>query len=102
MDALFNAERDGAQWRAIKFFEGSPVDADRFRKPLLAVVAFNAAKGKGNTKAGTARENAANAVRRVPKQTRRGTSQTSSETHIASTLLLCRFSAARSATPTGT
>ena len=46
MDVLFNAELDGGQWRAIKFFEGDPVDADGFRKLLLAAVAFNAAKRK--------------------------------------------------------
>ena len=50
MDGLFNAELDGAQWRAIKYFEGDKVDASGLKKLLLAAVALNAAKGKDKAK----------------------------------------------------
>jgi hypothetical protein len=46
MDNLFNAELDGAQWRAIKYFEGDKVDAGSLKKLLRAAVAFNAEKSK--------------------------------------------------------
>lgn len=47
MDRLFNAELGGAQWRAIKIFEGDTVNATGLKQLLVAAVAFNAAKGKG-------------------------------------------------------
>ena len=46
MDDLFNAELDGAQWRAIKYFEGDKVNAGGLKKLLQAAVAFNAGKAK--------------------------------------------------------
>jgi hypothetical protein len=50
MDGLFNAELDGNQWRAIKYFEGDKVNAGDLRKLLLAAVAFNASKDQGKPK----------------------------------------------------
>ena len=59
MDDLFNAELDGTQWRAIKYFEGDKVNAGGLKKLLLAAVAFNAGKGKGNAKPGGAKAKSA-------------------------------------------
>ena len=58
MDNLFNAELDGTQWRAIKYYEGDKVNASGLKKLLLAAVAFNAAKSPksaGKTRARAAR-----------------------------------------------
>ena len=44
MDSLFNAELDGNQWRAIKYFEGDKVNAGELKKLLLAAAALNAGK----------------------------------------------------------
>ena len=44
---VFNAELGGNKWRAIKIFQGDKVNASGLKKLLLAAVAFNAAKGKG-------------------------------------------------------
>ena len=50
MDSLFNAELEGNQWRAIKYFEGDKVNASGLKKLLLAAAAFNAAEGKHRAK----------------------------------------------------
>jgi hypothetical protein len=52
MDRLFNAELGGAKWRAIKIFQGDPVDAKGLKQLLVAAVAFNDAKGAPNAKRG--------------------------------------------------
>lgn len=63
MDRLFNAELGGAQWRAIKIFEGDTVNASGLKQLLVAAVAFNAAKGKGKAKAPGETAKARRAVR---------------------------------------
>jgi hypothetical protein len=68
MDAHFNAELDGTQWRAIKFFEGDEVDATGLKKLLLAAVAFNAAKGKGEARPATAKGHGCSSRRPVRQQ----------------------------------
>ena len=44
-DGVFNAELGGNQWRAIKIFQGDPVNARGLKKLLVAAVALNAARG---------------------------------------------------------
>jgi hypothetical protein len=56
MDGLFNAELDGSQWRAIKYFEGDKVDASGLKKLLLAAAAFNAVEGKRKAKSSAAKK----------------------------------------------
>ena len=70
MDAHFNAELDGTQWRAIKFFEGDEVDASGLKKLLLAAVAFNAAKGNGKARPATAKASLAKAAGKTLKSAR--------------------------------
>lgn len=50
VDGVFNAELGGNQWRAIKIFQGDPVNASGLKKLLAAAVAFNAAKGAGKAR----------------------------------------------------
>jgi hypothetical protein len=49
-DGVFNAELGGNQWRAIKIFQGDPVNASGLKKLLVAAVAFNAARGPGKAR----------------------------------------------------
>ncbi len=53
-DGVFNAELDGNKWRAIKIFQGDPVNASGLKKLLRAALALNAAKGKGKAQSATA------------------------------------------------
>lgn len=69
-DDLFNAELDGNQWRAIKYFEGDKVNAGSLKKLLLAAVAFNAGKGKGEAKRGGAKAKSAKAPRKPTASSR--------------------------------
>jgi hypothetical protein len=66
-DGVFNAELGGAKWRAIKIFQGDKVNANGLRKLLLAAVAFNAAKGKGQAKPAKARGQTLRGARIAPK-----------------------------------
>lgn len=56
LDALFNAELEGNQWRAIKLYEGDKVNANGLKKLLHAAVALNAAKPAKPTKATKAKK----------------------------------------------
>src|SRR3989442_11205578 len=50
MDTLFNAELEGNNWRAIKYFEGDKVNAGGLKNLLRAAVAFNDANVKSKAK----------------------------------------------------
>ena len=50
VDGVFNAELGGNQWRAIKIFQGDPVNARGLKKLLVAAVALNAARGTGKAR----------------------------------------------------
>jgi hypothetical protein len=50
VDGAFNAELGGNQWRAIKIFQGDPVNASGLKKLLVAAVAFNATKATGKAR----------------------------------------------------
>lgn len=43
-EGVFNAELDGAKWRAIKFFEGNPVNESGLKRILCDAVSLNAAR----------------------------------------------------------
>lgn len=70
MEGLFNAELGGNKWRAIKYFEGDKVNASGLKKALLAAVAFNAAKGKGEAKPAAGKAKSAKAAGKAPKGAR--------------------------------
>jgi len=78
VDGVFNAELGGNQWRAIKIFEGDPVNARGLKKLLVAAVALNATKGVG--KARPARAGGARAAKPATARTRpaRATRKTTS------------------------
>ena len=52
-DHLFNAGLTGSRWRAIDVFEGDRINATALKKLIRAAVAFNQAKLKKKTPAGT-------------------------------------------------
>jgi len=52
-DHLFNAGLTGSRWRAIDVFEGDRINATALKKLIRAAVAFNQARLKKKTPAGT-------------------------------------------------
>ena len=52
-DRLFNAGLTGSRWRAIDVFEGDRINVTALKKLIRAAVAFNQAKLKKKTPAGT-------------------------------------------------
>lgn len=81
VDGVFNAELGGNQWRAIKIFQGDPVNARGLKKLLVAAVALNAARGAGKArparaggartaKPATARARPARATRKTTNRAR--------------------------------
>ena len=68
MDDLFNAELEGAQWRAIKIFEGDELDAAGLKKLLKAAVALNAKKPAKPAKPKSAKKKPAAKKRKATKK----------------------------------
>jgi hypothetical protein len=54
-EKLFNAMLEGNRWRAIKFFEGDPINVPALKNLIHAALALNLARSKGSTARGPQR-----------------------------------------------